>query len=54
VAAREVIPYSLAKKALEAFFEPDAPLSYPSDIWSFGTVIWKILGMKAIFSELEM
>ncbi|OJJ74180.1 hypothetical protein ASPBRDRAFT_52346 [Aspergillus brasiliensis CBS 101740] len=34
----------------EALFEPEAPLSYPADIWSLATAIWEILGMKAIFS----
>ncbi|KAF1912614.1 kinase-like domain-containing protein [Ampelomyces quisqualis] len=43
----------LAKRAPEAFFEPDEPLSYPSDIWSLGAAIWEILGMKFIFSESE-
>ena len=43
----------LAKKAPEAVFEPDVPLSFPSDIWSLGTAIWEILGMKFIFSEAE-
>lgn len=43
----------LAKRAPEAVFEPDEPLSYPSDIWSLGTAIWEILGMKSIFSESE-
>jgi serine/threonine-protein kinase SRPK3 len=43
----------LAKRAPEAFFGPDEPLSYPSDIWSLGTAIWEILGMKFIFSESE-
>lgn len=43
----------LAKRAPEALFEPDAPLSLPSDIWSLGTAIWEILGMKFIFSESE-
>jgi serine/threonine-protein kinase SRPK3 len=43
----------LAKQAPEALFEPNAPLSYPSDIWSLGTAIWEILGMKFIFSESE-
>ncbi|KAK2048683.1 kinase-like protein [Colletotrichum somersetense] len=43
----------MAKKAPETLFEPDAPLSYPSDIWSLGTAIWEILGMKFIFSESE-
>lgn len=43
----------LPKRAPEALFEPDAPLSYPSDIWSLGTATWEILGMKFIFSESE-
>ncbi|GAQ35826.1 hypothetical protein AtubIFM56815_002976 [Aspergillus tubingensis] len=34
----------------EALFEPQAPLSYPADIWSLATAVWEILGMKAIFS----
>lgn len=34
----------------EAIFEPKTPLSYPSDVWSLATAIWKIIGMKAIFS----
>ncbi|KAK1586094.1 LOW QUALITY PROTEIN: kinase-like domain-containing protein [Colletotrichum navitas] len=42
-----------AKTASEALFEPDAPLSYPSDIWSLGTAIWEILGMEFILSESE-
>jgi serine/threonine protein kinase len=40
----------LAFRAPEAHFEPEAPLSYPSDIWGLATAIWEILGMKAIFS----
>ncbi|KAK2760154.1 hypothetical protein FQN53_007938 [Emmonsiellopsis sp. PD_33] len=40
----------LAFRAPEAHFEPQAPLSYPSDIWGLATAIWEILGMKAIFS----
>ncbi|KAH9878067.1 hypothetical protein J1614_003284 [Plenodomus biglobosus] len=43
----------LAKRAPEALFEPDEALSYPSDIWSLGTAIWEISGMKFIFSESE-
>ncbi|KJZ80123.1 hypothetical protein HIM_00837 [Hirsutella minnesotensis 3608] len=42
-----------AMKAPEALFEPEAALSYSSDIWSLGTAIWEILGMKFIFSESE-
>lgn len=43
----------LAMKAPEALFEPNNHLSYSSDIWSLGTAIWEILGMKFIFSESE-
>ncbi|PHH80292.1 hypothetical protein CDD80_2133 [Ophiocordyceps camponoti-rufipedis] len=43
----------VAKRPPETLFEPDAPLSYSSDIWSLGTAIWEILGMKFIFSESE-
>jgi len=42
-------PYG--SRAPEARFEPDAPLSYPSDIWSLATTIWEIIGMKAVFSN---
>lgn len=38
-------------RAPETFFEPDAPLSFPSDIWTMGTAIWEILGMKFPFSQ---
>lgn len=43
----------LTKRAPEAFFEPDAPLSFPSDIWSLGNAIWDVLGMRGLFCELE-
>ncbi|OAL56707.1 protein kinase [Pyrenochaeta sp. DS3sAY3a] len=43
----------LAKRPPETLFEPDELVSYPSDIWSLGTAIWEILGMKFIFSESE-
>ncbi|KAJ5354593.1 hypothetical protein N7541_005637 [Penicillium brevicompactum] len=39
-----------AFRAPEAKFEPQVPLSYPSDIWSLATAIWEIIGMKDIFS----
>lgn len=41
----------LAARPPEAFFEPQAALSFPADIWSLATSIWEILGMKAIFSS---
>lgn len=41
----------LEMRAPEALFEPNLPLSYPSDIWALSTAIWEILGMKFIFSE---
>ncbi|TAQ89035.1 hypothetical protein B7494_g2639 [Chlorociboria aeruginascens] len=50
---RGLVLSDFAKRAPEALFEPDAPLSYPSDIWSLGTAIREILGMKFIFSESE-
>ena len=34
----------------EAMFEPKSPLLQSADIWSLATVIWGIVGMKAIFS----
>lgn len=39
-----------AIRAPEAKFEPQNPLTYPSDIWTLATAIWEIFGMKAIFS----
>ncbi|GFG16627.1 protein kinase, putative [Aspergillus lentulus] len=41
----------LAVRPPEARFEPQAPLSYPADIWSLAATIWDMLGMKAIFSS---
>ncbi|KAI1126084.1 protein kinase [Nemania abortiva] len=43
----------ISKKAPEAFFQPDSPLSYSSDIWSLGNAIWEIVGMKPLFSDWE-
>lgn len=43
----------LAKRAPETLFKPYNHVSYASDIWSLGTAIWEILGMKSIFSESE-
>ncbi|KAK2731297.1 hypothetical protein FQN55_004784 [Onygenales sp. PD_40] len=40
----------LAFQPPEVRFEPDAPLTFSSDIWSLATAIWEIIGMKAIFS----
>ncbi|OJJ32751.1 hypothetical protein ASPWEDRAFT_52896 [Aspergillus wentii DTO 134E9] len=41
----------LPMRAPEARFEPNTPLSYPSDIWSLAVAIWEIIGMKAIFNS---
>ncbi|PSN62775.1 kinase-like protein [Corynespora cassiicola Philippines] len=41
------------REKYEALFELDTPLSYASDIWSLGTAIWEIMGMKFISSEEE-
>jgi hypothetical protein len=38
---------------LRLFFEPDEPLSYPSDTWGLKTAIWEMLGMRFNFSESE-
>ncbi|GJD01530.1 carboxylesterase [Colletotrichum higginsianum] len=43
----------VAKRAPETLFEPDAPVSYPSDVWGLGLAMWEILGMKALFGESE-
>lgn len=43
----------LIKRPPEALFEPDTPLSFPSDIWSLGHAIWDILGMQSILCEME-
>ncbi|EQL03590.1 protein kinase [Ophiocordyceps sinensis CO18] len=43
----------LIKRPPEALFEPDTPLSFPSDIWSLGHAIWDMLGMKAMLYEME-
>lgn len=44
---------AVARRPPEAMFEPDRPLSYPSDVWSLATAIWETVGMKFIFSESE-
>lgn len=41
----------LPGRAPETFFEPDEPLSFPSDVWTMGTAIWEILSMKFPFSQ---
>ncbi|PVH93024.1 kinase-like protein [Periconia macrospinosa] len=43
----------VASRAPETYFEPNRPISFSSDIWSLGTAIWEILGMKPLFSEIE-
>lgn len=43
----------LANRAPETLFEPNSHISYPSDVWSLGTAIWEILGMKSVFGESE-
>ncbi|KAJ3485394.1 hypothetical protein NLG97_g6827 [Lecanicillium saksenae] len=35
----------------KAHFEPNAPLSFSSDVWSLATAIWDIVGMQALFSS---
>ncbi|KAI0399364.1 kinase-like domain-containing protein [Xylaria palmicola] len=38
----------LTIRAPEAFFEPATPLSFPSDIWSLGCVIFELLGHRSL------
>ncbi|KAI1120838.1 kinase-like domain-containing protein [Nemania abortiva] len=38
----------LTMRAPEAFFEPTTPLSFPSDIWSLGCVIFELLGHRSL------
>ncbi|KAJ5583354.1 hypothetical protein N7535_001974 [Penicillium sp. DV-2018c] len=33
----------------ESRFEPHKPLSFPSDIWSLGCSLWKIMGQNTLF-----
>ncbi|KAM3531355.1 hypothetical protein MY4038_004518 [Beauveria bassiana] len=35
----------------EAYFEPDAPMSFPSDVRSLAIAIWDIVGMQPLFSS---
>ena len=37
----------------EALFEPSTPLSFASDIWTLGTAMWLMLGMKPLFSDFH-
>ncbi|KAG6005312.1 hypothetical protein E4U21_000287 [Claviceps maximensis] len=41
----------LKLRAPEAYFEPYAPLLFPSDIWTLAIAIWEILGIKTMFSD---
>ena len=41
----------LASRPPEAQFEPQSALSYSADIWSLGIAIWKLVGLKPIFSD---
>ncbi|KAI0120071.1 protein kinase [Nemania sp. FL0031] len=43
----------LSKGAPEALLQPDAPLTYSSDIWSLGNAIWEIVAMRPLFSDCE-
>ncbi|KAH8427676.1 uncharacterized protein LDX57_005386 [Aspergillus melleus] len=36
----------------EAVFEPNKPLSFPSDIWTLACSIWSILGQRPLFEEI--
>jgi serine/threonine protein kinase len=36
----------------EALFEPEKPISYPSDIWSLACAIWEILGVRPLFTDV--
>ncbi|KAM3511258.1 hypothetical protein MY11210_005127 [Beauveria gryllotalpidicola] len=35
----------------EAYFEPNAPMSFPADVWSLAIAIWDIIGMQPLFSS---
>ncbi|RAL14751.1 kinase-like protein [Aspergillus homomorphus CBS 101889] len=39
-----------ALRGPETDHDPEAPFTYPSDIWSLATAIWAIIGMRAIFT----
>ncbi|OJJ45152.1 hypothetical protein ASPZODRAFT_134565 [Penicilliopsis zonata CBS 506.65] len=39
----------LVNRAPETRFEPDKPLSFPSDIWSLACSIWDIVGQSPLF-----
>jgi hypothetical protein len=36
----------------EARFEPDIPLSFASDIWSLGCIIWAMLSHRSLFDAM--
>ncbi|KAF3481853.1 uncharacterized protein GIQ15_04612 [Arthroderma uncinatum] len=35
----------------EALFEPEKPLSFPSDIWTLACAMWPIFGMRSLFDS---
>ncbi|EPE04315.1 protein kinase domain-containing protein [Ophiostoma piceae UAMH 11346] len=37
-------------KPLEAHFMPDAPMSFPADIWTLASVLWDLVAMKRFVS----
>lgn len=41
----------LAFRPPEAYFLPDAPLSFSADIWSLGRAIWDLLGLQPVISS---
>ena len=43
--------HPLPKRAPEAYFEPDEPLSYPFDIWSLALAIWDIFAGVELFAQ---
>ncbi|KAG6008644.1 hypothetical protein E4U43_000115 [Claviceps pusilla] len=41
----------LEMRAPESLFEPNIPLSYPSDIWTLALTIWKMLSRRFLFYQ---
>ncbi len=41
----------VAVRPPETFFEPNAALSFPSDIWMLGMALWDVLAMKSLVSH---